>query len=162
ASLRQLGLPFVGLGDGAAWSANPYGFALDGATVADPPVAANPEWGRTLASLLGTATGRTVRLAVDDDALGRAKATLVTTALRRAGFTVGSPVTVPVVGTPDPVRVVNALLAPAPPDAVMVLTRPAASPALAHALAAAAYTGAVVSDTAYVRSDAPQTAGVTV
>ena len=70
--LAQAGVPFVGAASTTGWDGNTAGFGFVGAQAALQTRAVSPAWGAQLRSLLGTAQGSHVTVAVDDDALGTA------------------------------------------------------------------------------------------
>src|SRR5207249_9902719 len=102
AALAQAELPFVGSASTTPWDANRFGFGFVGAQAALQTRVVSPAWGTSLRSLLGTAQGSQVALAVDADALGEAHAEQERRSLRAAGFTVAAPVTLPAPPAPLP------------------------------------------------------------
>ena len=70
ATLAQASVPFVGSASTTGWDANRFGFGFVGAEAALQTKVASPAWGAQLRSLLGTAQGSKVNLAVDDSELG--------------------------------------------------------------------------------------------
>ena len=151
AALAQARLPFFGAADTTGWDANRFGFGFVGAQASLQTRVASPAWGAQLRSLLGTAQGSAVNLAVDDDALGAARAEQARLSLRAAGFTVAAPVPLPAppAPLPDVVPVATALTT-GTPAAVLLLTSPATTGALARELTVLGFTGTVaVSDAFY-------------
>ena len=71
--LTQATTPFVGSASTTAWDGNRYGFGFVGAQAALQTKVVSPAWGASLRSLLGTAQGSQVTLAVDDSELGAAR-----------------------------------------------------------------------------------------
>ena len=150
-ALAQARLPFFGAADTTGWDANRFGFGFVGAQAALQTRVASPAWGLQLRSLLGAAQGSAVNLAVDDDALGAARAEQARLSLRAAGFTVAAPVTLPTPPAPLPnVVPVASTLTTGTPAAVLLLTSPATTSVLAQQLTALGFTGTVaVSDAFY-------------
>ncbi len=72
-ALVQGAAPFVGSAASPAWDGNRYGFGFVGAQAALQTKVVSPAWGAQLRSLLGTAQGSQVTLAVDDSELGAAR-----------------------------------------------------------------------------------------
>ncbi len=150
-ALAHARLPFFGAAATTGWDANRYGFGFVGAQAVLQTRVTSPAWGVQLRSLLGTAQGSGVSIAVDDDDLGAARAEQARLSLRAARFVVAPPVRTPAPPAPPPdlAPVATALLADAP-AAVVLLTSPGTTGALARELAARGYTGTVaVADPLY-------------
>ena len=81
----QAGCPFVGAASTTGVGRQPLGFGFVGAQAALQTKVVSPAWGVQLRSLLGTAQGSQVTVAVDDDALGAARAEQARRSLRAAG-----------------------------------------------------------------------------
>jgi hypothetical protein len=163
-TLAQSSVPFVGSASTTGWDANRFGFGFVGAQAALQTKVVSPAWGAQLRSLLGTAQGSTVNLAVDDSESGRARATQVQASLRAAGFGVGTvtPVPAPPAPVPDLAPIVQAL-ANGSPAAVLVLTSPPATTGIAQVLAQVGFTGTVATDASMYQPQAPAAAsGLTV
>lgn len=88
AALEQAAAPFVGSAASTAWDGNRFGFGFVGAQAALQTNVVSPAWGERLRSLLGTAQGSHVTLAVDDSDLGAAREAQARASLRAAGFSV--------------------------------------------------------------------------
>jgi hypothetical protein len=164
AGLTRSALPFVGSATTTGWDANPLGFGFVGAQAALQAKVVSPAWGARLRSLLGTAQGSQVALAVDDSALGRARAAQADASLLAAGFRVGTPVTVPAPPAPLPdLAPVAGSLATGAPAVVMLLTSPAATNGIAQVLAQLGFTGTVAADVSMYQPASPAVAsGLTV
>ncbi len=68
--LARARVPFFGAASTTGWEANRFGFGFVGAQAVLQTRVVSPAWGVQLRSLLGTAQGSQVTLAVDDDAHG--------------------------------------------------------------------------------------------
>ncbi len=164
AGLAQATIPFVGSATTTAWDANPYGFGFVGAQAALQSKVVSPALGASLRSLLGTAQGSQVTLAVDDGELGAAREAQARASLRAAGFRVKASVTVPAppAPLPDLVPLAGTLVTGAP-AATVLLTSPAATTGLTPLLATVGFTGTVVTDAAMYQPTTPVVAnGLTV
>jgi Periplasmic binding protein len=151
ASLDRQRIPFFGAAVTTAWQGSEGGFGATGAEAVERPRTASPAWGFLLRDLLGTSAGKTAIIAVDNSALGTARAQQGRASLRAAGFTVLDPVVVnaaPPAPVPDLSPSATALVS-AKPDVALLLTPPAIAGALAAKLAALGYTGTVGSDALY-------------
>ena len=116
----------------------------------------SPAWGAQLRSLLGTAQGSQVAVAVDDDALGAARAEQARRSLRAAGFTVAAPVTLPAPPAPLPdLAPVATTLHRATPAVVLLLTSPLTTAGLAQQLARLGFTGTVATSDAFYQPTTP-------
>ena len=164
APLTQASAPFVGSATTTAWDANRIGFGFVGAQAALQTKVVNPAWGARLRSLLGTAQGSTVTLAVDEGELGTARDAQARASLRAAGFRVASTVTVPAPPAPLPdLTPLAGTLATGAPAVVLLLTSPPATTGLAQLLAQVGFTGTVAADASMYQPNAPATAsGLTV
>ncbi len=164
AGLAQAGVPFFGAASTTGWDANRFGFGFVGAQAALQTRVVSPAWGAQLRSLLGTAQGSQVALAVDADALGTARAEQARRSLRAAGFTVAAPVTLPVPPAPPPdLAPVATSLTAGSPAAVLLLTSPATTIAVARQLTVQGFTGTVATSEAFYQPAAPAVAnGLTV
>ncbi len=164
AALARARLPFVGSASTAGWDANRFGFGFVGAQAARQTRVVSPTLGTSLRSLLGTAQGSQVALAVDDGELGAARAEQARVALRAAGFRVSPPVTVPAPPAPLPdLAPVAGALANGSPAVALLLTSPAATGGLARQLAQLGFTGTVATDASMYQPTAPTLAsGLTV
>jgi ABC-type branched-subunit amino acid transport system substrate-binding protein len=163
-ALAQAGIPFFGAASTPGWNANRFGFGFVGAQAALQTRVVDPSWGMLLRSLLGTARGLRVALVVDADALGDARAAQARASLRAAGFPVAAPVTLPAppATLPDLVPIVTTLTSTAP-AAVLLLTSPVTTAALARQLTVAGFTGTVATGGASYLPTAPALAdGLTV
>jgi branched-chain amino acid transport system substrate-binding protein len=164
AALARSGVPFVGSASTTAWDGNRFGFGFVGAQAALQTTVVSPAWGARLRSLLGTAQGSLVTIAVDGDELGTAREAQAQASLRAAGFRVAASVTVPAppAPTPDLSQFVGALTTGSP-AVVMLLTSPATTSGLADLLAQAGFTGTVAADASMYLPSTPATAnGMTV
>jgi branched-chain amino acid transport system substrate-binding protein len=164
AALAQARLPFFGAADSTGWEANRYGFGFVGAQATLQTRVTSPAWGMQLRSLLGTAQGSAVSVAVDDDAVGVARAEQARRSLRAAGFVVAPPVVLPAppAPAPDPAPVATSLTAGAP-AVVLLLTSPATTSAVAGRLTMLGFTGTVAVPAAFYVPAAPGLAnGLTV
>ena len=104
-----------------------------------------------LRDMMGSAVGKTAIIAVDNSALGTARAEQGRASMRAAGFTVLDAVVIaatPPAPIPDLSPYATALIA-AKPDVALLLTPPAVAAGLAAKLAALGYTGTVGSDSLY-------------
>jgi hypothetical protein len=164
AGLAQARVPFVGSAATTAWDANRYGFGFVGAQAALQTKVVSPAWGRSLRSLLGSAQGSQVTLAVDDDALGTARAAQASASLRAAGFQIAAPVTVPSPPAPLPdLAPLATTLTSGSPAVVLLLTSPAATTGLAKQLTQLGFTGTVAVDASMYQPTMPAVAsGMTV
>ncbi len=164
ATLAQASAPFVGSATTTAWDGNRFGFGFVGAQAALQTKVVSPAWGAGLRSLLGTAQGSAVSLAVDDGELGVARAAQAGASLRAAGFQVASPVTVPAPPAPLPdLTPIAGQLATGSPAVVLLLTSPAATSGLAQLLAEIGFTGTVAADASMYQPTTPAVAsGLTV
>ena len=125
----------------------------------------SPAWGARLRSLLGTAQGSMVNLAVDDGELGAARAAQADASLRAAGFRVAAPVTVP--GAAGPAAGSRAARGPARGRFARgrrcCSPRPRPPARLAQLLAALGFTGTVAADVSMYQPTTPAVAsGLTV
>jgi hypothetical protein len=155
-ALAQASMPFVGSAATTAWDANRFGFGFVGAQAALQTKVVSPAWGARLRSLLGTAQGSNVALAVDDGALGDARAEQARASLAAAGFHVGAPVTVPAPPAPLPdLTPIAGALATGAPAVVLLLTSPPATGGLAQLLAAQGFTGTVGTDASMYQPTTP-------
>jgi ABC-type branched-subunit amino acid transport system substrate-binding protein len=163
-ALAQARLPFFGAADTKGWDASRYGFGFVGAQASLQTRVASPAWGAQLRSLLGNAQGSAVNLAVDADDLGTARAEQARLSLRAAGFAVGTPVALPVPPAPLPdLAPVATSLTTGTPAAVLLLTSPATTSALARQLTGMGFTGTVATSDAFYLPAAPGLAnGLTV
>jgi ABC-type branched-subunit amino acid transport system substrate-binding protein len=162
--LTRAAVPFVGAASTAAWNDNRFGFGFVGVQEPVQTRAVSPAWGMLLRSLLGTAQGSQVALVVDAGATGDARAAQARASLRGAGFRVAEPVVLPAppAALPDLAPVVTNVTTGAP-AAVLVLTAPTTTTALAQRLAAAGFTGTVAADASQYQPAAPAAAsGLTV
>jgi hypothetical protein len=156
AALAQARLPFFGAAETKGWDANRYGFGFVGAQAALQTRVASPAWGTQLRSLLGTAPGSAVTIAVDGDELGTARAEQARLSLRAAGFTVAPPVAVPAPPAPLPdLAPVATSLTTGTPAAVVLLTSSATTTALARQLTLLGFTGTVATSDAFYQPAAP-------
>lgn len=164
AALARAGIPFFGAASTPAWNANRFGFGFVGAQAPLQTRVVDPSWGRQLRSLLGTAQGSRVALAVDDNALGTVRAEQARVSLRAAGFRVSAPVVLPPPPAPLPdLAPIATTLAGAAPAVVLLLTSSATAAALARQLTLLAFTGTVATDGAFYQPTAPALAdGLTV
>ena len=152
AALAQARLPFFGAAATTGWDANRFGFGFVGAQAALQTRVASPAWGMQLRSLLGTAQGSGVTIAVDDDELGTARAEQARLSLRAAGFVVAAPVALP---TPPAAATdlapIAASLTTGAPAAILLLTSSATTSAIARQLTVLGFTGTVaVSEALYL------------
>ncbi len=164
AALAQARVPFVGSASTTGWNANRFGFGFVGAQAALQAHVVSPAWGRSLRSLLGTAPGSTVNVAVDDTVLGKARWAQADASLHAAGFTVGaaSSVPAPPAPLPDLAPTVTALATGAP-AVVLLLTSPPTTTALAQQLAQQGFIGTVATDASLYQPTSPGVAaGLTV
>ena len=163
-ALARATVPFVGSASTTAWDGNRYGFGFVGAQAALQTKLVSPAWGSSLRSLLGTAQGSQVTLAVDDSELGVAREAQVRASLRAAGFRVGASVTVPAPPAPLPdLTPLAGTLATGAPAATVLLTSPAATSGLAQLLAVVGFTGTVATDASMYQPTNPAPAsGLTV
>ncbi len=163
-ALAGASAPFVGAASTAAWDGNRFGFGFVGAQAAVQTKVVSPAWGARLRSLLGTAQGSTVTLAVDDGDLGAARAAQADASLRAAGFRVGATVTVPAPPAPLPdLAPLAGQLATGAPAVVLLLTSAAATSGMARVLAAIGFTGTVAADASMYQPTTPAVAnGLTV
>jgi len=164
ATLSQAATPFVGSAATTAWDGNRFGFGFVGAQAVLQTKVVSPAWGAQLRSLLGTAQGSEVKVAVDDGALGAARDAQARASLRAAGFRVATAVTVPAPPAPSPdLTPIAGQLASGAPAVVLLLTSPAATTGLAQLLAQVGFTGTVAADASMYQPTAPATAsGLTV
>ncbi len=156
-------LPFVGVATSPEWFGNPWGFGITGATLSTRSKTGNPVWGLQLRALLGGSKGKVVVVVTDTDPLGAIRAAETSTALRKAGFRVAAPVTLPVppIDAAATARSLVVGIAP-PPAAVLLLTTSATAFAIAQQLAALGYTGTVgAGDSLYAPSAPAFGAGLT-
>jgi len=156
-------LPFVGVASAPEWFANPWGFGITGASLAPRSKTGNPAWGVQLRALLGGAKGTKVGIVVDSDPLAAIRVAETTAALRKVGFEVAAPLTLPAPPI-DAGATARALVAGivAPPPVILLLTSGADALAIAQQLAALGYTGTVgVGDSLYAPSAPAIGAGVT-
>lgn len=163
-TLAQIGMPFIGSASTTAWDANRLGFGFVGAQATLQTRVVSSAWGRSLRSLLGTAEGSQVALAVDDSPLGAARATQARISLRAAGFRVSPPVVLPAPPAPLPdLAPVVGTLATGSPAVVLLLTSPPTTVGLAQRLAQSGFTGTVAADGSMYQPTAPAIAsGLTV
>ena len=163
-TLAQASAPFVGSASTTAWDGNRFGFGFVGAQAALQTKVVSPAWGAGLRSLLGTAAGSVVNLAVDDGELGVARAAQAAASLRAAGFQVLSTVTVPAPPAPLPdLTPITGQLATGSPAVVLLLTSSAATSGIAQLLAAVGFTGTVAADASMYQPTTPAVAsGLTV
>jgi hypothetical protein len=164
APLTQASVPFLGAATTTAWNANRFGFGFAGAQAALQTKVVSPAWGARLRSLLGTAQGSTVALAVDEGELGAARDAQARASLRAAGFRVGSTVTVPAPPAPLPdLTPVAGTLATGAPAVVLLLTSSPATTGIAQLLAQVGFTGTVAADASMYQPTSPAAAsGLTV
>ena len=164
AGLAQAGVPFVGAASTTGWDGNPAGFGFVGAQAALQTRVVSPAWGAQLRSLLGTAQGSRATVAVDDDALGTARAEQARRSLRAARFRVGATVVLPAPPTPLPdLAPAATTLTAGSPAVALLLTSPATTTALAQRLTAAGFTGTVATTDAFYQPATPAVAnGMTV
>jgi hypothetical protein len=164
ATLAQASTPFVGSATTTGWNANRFGFGFVGAQAALQTKLVSPAWGARLRSLLGTAQGSTVNLAVDDSELGSARATQADESLRAAGFEVASTVTVPPPLAPLPdLTPIAGQLVTGSPAVVLLLTSPPATVGLAQLMAQVGFTGTIAVDASMYQPSTPAAAsGLTV
>ena len=151
AALDRRRIPYFGPATTTAWQGSAIGFGTTGAEAVEHPRTASPAWGLLLRDMLGSAAGKTAIVAVDNSALGTARADQSRASLRAAGFTVLDPVVIASAApapVPDLSPFATALVA-AKPDVALLLTPPAIAAGLAAKLAALGYTGTVGSDTLY-------------
>jgi len=162
--LAQAATPFVGSASTTGWDANRYGFGFVGAQAALQSKVVSPAWGARLRSLLGSAQGSQVNLAVDDSELGAAREAQARASLRAAGFRVVNTIEVPAPPAPLPDLVpLTATLATGPPAVVLLLTSPPATTGIAQLLAQVGFTGTVAADAAMYQPASPGAAsGLTV
>jgi len=163
-TLARASVPFVGAASTTAWDGNRFGFGFVGAQAALQTKVVSPAWGARLRSLLGTAQGSTVTLAVDTGALGAARAAQAEASLRAARFRVASTITVPAPPAPLPdLTPIAGQLATGSPAVVLLLTSPAATFGLARLLADVGFVGTVAADASMYRPTTPAVAsGLTV
>jgi len=100
-SLARSRRPFFGVAD-PTWAGNRFGFSFVGVHDAAGATTLDPTWGLQLRALLGTTHAKRAAIVVDDDAAGTARADVARRALRRAGFTVATPLRVAAASTPAP------------------------------------------------------------
>jgi hypothetical protein len=164
APLMQASTPFVGSATTTAWNADKFGFGFAGAQAALQTKVVSPAWGARLRSLLGTAAGSTVNLAVDDSPLGAARAAQASASLAAAGFDVVSTVTVPAPPAPLPdLTPLAGTLVTGAPAVVLLLSSPAATTGLAQLVAQVGFTGTVAADASMYQPTTPaSTSGLTV
>jgi hypothetical protein len=164
AALARAAVPFIGAASTVEWDANRYGFGVVGAQAALQTKVVSPAWGARLRSLLGTAQGSMVTLAVDDSELGAARGAQAQASLRAAGFRVATSVTVPAPPAPLPdLTPIAGSLATGAPAVVMLLTSPPATTALAQLLTTVGFTGTVAADASMYQPTTPAIAsGLTV
>jgi branched-chain amino acid transport system substrate-binding protein len=156
-------LPFVGVATAPEWFANPWGFGITGASLAPRSKTGNPAWGVQLRALLGGAKGTKVAIVVDSDPLGPIRAAETTAALRKVGFEVAAPLTLPAppIDAAVTARSLVAGVVP-PPPAILLLTSATDALAVAQQLAALGYTGTVgVGEGLYAPSTPAIGAGLT-
>ena len=125
----------------------------------------SPAWGARLRSLLGTAQGSTVTLAVDDDELGTARrCTGSPRRCRPPGSAWRRPVTVPAPPAPLPdLTPLAGTLATGSPAVVLLLTSPPATTGIAQLLAQIGFTGTIAADASMYQPTSPASAsGLTV
>src|SRR5215218_8894475 len=164
AVLAQASAPFVGSASTIAWDGNRFGFGFVGAQAPLQTKVVSPAWGARLRSLLGSAQGSSVNLAVDDGEVGTARAAQADASLRAAGFRVASTITVPAPPAPLPdLTPMAGQLATGAPAVVLLLTSPATTSGLAQLLAEVGFTGTVAADASMYQPTAPAVAsGLTV
>jgi hypothetical protein len=164
ATLAQAATPFVGSASTTAWDGNRFGFGFVGAQAALQTKVVSPAWGAQLRSLLGTAQGSEVKIAVDDSELGAAREAQARASLRAAGFRVATAVTVPAPPAPLPdLTPIAGELASGAPAVVLLLTSSPATSGVAHLLAQVGFTGTVATDASMYQPATPATAsGLTV
>jgi len=162
--LARARVPFVGAASTTGWDGNTAGFGFVGAQAALQIRVVSPAWGEELRSLLGTAQGSQVTVAVDDDALGAARAEQARRSLRAARFRVAVPVVLPAPPTPLPdLAAATATLTAGSPAVALLLTSPLTTTALAQRLTAAGFTGTVATTDAFYQPTTPAVAnGLTV
>ena len=156
-------LPFVGVATAPEWFANPWGFGITGASLATRSKTGNPAWGVQLRALLGGAKGTKVAIVTDADPLGAIRAAETTAALRKVGFEVAAPLTLPAPPI-DAATIARSLVAGVvpPPPAILLLTSGADALAIAQQLATLGYTGTVgVGESLYAPSTPAIGAGLT-
>jgi hypothetical protein len=157
-ALVQGAAPFVGSAASPAWDGNRYGFGFVGAQAALQTKVVSPAWGAQLRSLLGTAQGSQVTIAVDDSELGAAREAQARASLRAAGFRVATSVTVPEPPAPVPdLTPIAGTLATGSPAVVLLLTSTAVTTGIAQLLAQVGFTGTVAADASMYQ---PMTPGV--
>jgi hypothetical protein len=163
-ALVQSGAPFVGSAASPAWNGNRYGFGFVGAQAALQTKVVSPAWGAQLRSLLGTAQGSQVTIAVDDSELGAAREAQARASLRAAGFRVATSVTVPAPPAPVPdLTPIAGTLATGSPAVVLLLTSTVATTGIARLLAQVGFTGTVAADASMYQPTTPAVAsGLTV
>jgi hypothetical protein len=163
APLTQAATPFVGSATTTAWDGNRFGFGFAGAQAALQTRIVSPAWGTRLRSLLGTAQGSTVALAVDDSELGAAREAQARASLRAAGFRVVSTVTVPAPPAPLPdLTPLAGTLATGAPSVVLLLTSPPATIGIAQLLTVIGFTGTVAADASMYQPTPATASGLTV
>jgi hypothetical protein len=164
APLTQASTPFVGSATTTAWNGDKFGFGFAGAQAALQTKVVSPAWGARLRSLLGTAAGSTVNLAVDDSPLGAARATQASASLAAAGFDVVATVTVPAPPAPLPdLTPLAGTLVTGAPAVVLLLTSLPATAGLAQLVAQVGFTGTVAADASMYQPTTPASAsGLTV
>jgi branched-chain amino acid transport system substrate-binding protein len=162
--LAQARVPFVGAASTTGWDGNTTGFGFVGAQAVLQTRVVSPAWGAQLRSLLGTAQGSEVTVAVDDDALGTARAEQARRSLRAARFRVGATVVLPAPPTPLPdLAPATTTLTAGSPAVALLLTSPATTTALAQRLTSAGFTGTVATTDAFYQPASPAVAnGMTV
>ena len=159
ATLAQASAPFVGSASTTGWDGNRFGFGFVGAQAALQTKVVSPAWGAGLRSLLGTAQGSVVNVAVDDGELGAARAAQAGASLRAAGFHVLSTVTVPAPPAPLPdLTPIAVQLATGSPAVVLLLTSSAATSGIAQLLAAVGFTGTLAADASMYQPTTPAVA----
>lgn len=164
AALAQARLPFFGAAATSGWDANRFGFGFVGAQAALQTRVTSPAWGMQLRSLLGTAQGSGVTIAVDDGELGTARAEQARLSLRAAGFVVAAPVSLPAppAVVPDLAPIATSLTTGAP-AAILLLTSSATTSAIARQLTGLGFTGTVAVSEAFYLPAVPAIAnGLTV
>ncbi len=163
-ALAQVGMPFFGAATSIGWDGNRFGFGFVGAQAVLQTRVVSPAWGAQLRSLLGTAQGSQVKLVVDADELGAARAEQARRSLRAAGFRVAAPVALPPPPAPPPdLAALATTLTTGSPAAVLLLASPATTAALARQLTLLGFTGTVATSDAFYQPTAPATAnGLTV
>jgi ABC-type branched-subunit amino acid transport system substrate-binding protein len=175
AALARAGVPFFGAADSIGWDANRFGFGFAGAQASLTTRVVNPAWGVQLRSVLGGAQGNRVVIATDDGALGTARAEQARVALRAAGFRPDATVTLPSPRPPSSppasapesaapdFAALGKRLAKGSPAAVLLLTSPGSTAALAKQLAVVGYTGTVATSPEFYQPTLPSLAeGLTV